>query len=178
MTMASAPNWAEQVTAIATAVLALGLVGAVAAAVVGAQQVSETRRGRQAQMAAEFIRRWNEEPLVQARQLLARFDEHKDLTAAFGRYVAEEAPEAYVLYRELDYFEQLAALERFGALDFSLIKLLVGRTLVDRWQLWEPALDAVLGEEVYPLFRDLARRMRIALDGQAAVAGPAGEPHS
>ena len=41
-------------------------------------------------------------------------------------------PEAYVLYRELDYFEQLAALERMVAFDLELTKLLLGRTLVDR----------------------------------------------
>ncbi|MGO9905888.1 MAG: hypothetical protein ACLPY3_09230 [Solirubrobacteraceae bacterium] len=34
------------------------------------------------------------------------------LRIAFAAYVAANAPEAWVLYRELDYFEQLAALER------------------------------------------------------------------
>lgn len=169
MILASAPNWAEQVTAIATAVLALGLFGAVAAGVVGAQQVREARRGRQAQMAAEFIRRWNDETLVEARQLVARFNKSEDLAAAFERYVADNSPEAYVLYRELDYFEQLAALEHWGALDFSLLKLLVGRIVVDRWQLWEPVLSAVHGEAVYPLFRALADRTRRALDGDMAA---------
>jgi hypothetical protein len=66
-----APNWAEQVVAIATAVLALGVFGAVAAAVFGAQQVREARRTHQAQMAAEFLRRWNEDSLVEARPLIA-----------------------------------------------------------------------------------------------------------
>ena len=46
----------------------------------------------------------------------------------FATYVAADAPEAYVLYRELDFFEQLAALESIGAFDLELIKLLVGRT--------------------------------------------------
>jgi hypothetical protein len=164
MIVASAPNWAEQVTAVATAVLALGLFGAFAAAVVGTHQVREARRGRQAQMAAEFVRRWNEEPLVESRRLLASFDQPEDLAAAFGRYVEEDSPEAYVLYRELDYFEQLAALEHFGAVDFSLLRLLIGRILVDRWQMWSPALHAVYGDDVYPLFRDLAERMRRDLD--------------
>ncbi len=62
---AAAPNWAEQMVAIATAVLALGVFGAVAAAVLGAQQVREARRGREAQMAAEFFRRWDEDSLVE-----------------------------------------------------------------------------------------------------------------
>jgi hypothetical protein len=48
----NAPNWAEQVVAIATAVLALGVAGAVAAAVLGAQQMREARRSREAQTAS------------------------------------------------------------------------------------------------------------------------------
>jgi hypothetical protein len=94
-----------------TAVLALGVVGAVAAAVFTAQQVREARRSRQAQMAAEFFRRWNEDSLVEARRLVSRFSTPEELATAFQGYVAQDAPEAYVLYRELDYFEQLAALE-------------------------------------------------------------------
>jgi hypothetical protein len=165
MMLVVAPNWAEQVVAIATAVLALGVFGAVAAAVFAAQQVREARRSRQAQMAAEFFRRWNEDSLVQARRLVSRFSTPEELALAFQRYVAEDAPEAYVLYRELDYFEQLAALERSGAFDVRMIQLLVGRTLIERWDTWRPALAAVHGEDVYPLFRDLVARVRRALEG-------------
>jgi hypothetical protein len=168
---ATAPNWAEQVVAIATAVLALGVFGAVAAAVFGAQQVREARRTRQAQMAAEFFRRWNEDSLVEARRLTASFATPEELASAFRRYVTENAPEAYVLYRELDYFEQLAALERSGGVDFELIKSLVGRTLVERWEMWSPALRAVHGEDVYPLYRDLVARMRAALEGRSESMG-------
>jgi hypothetical protein len=161
---AADPNWAEQVVAIATAVLALGVFGAVAAAVFGAQQVREARRTRQTEMAAEFFRRWNEDSLVEARRMIAGFETPEALAAGFHRYVAENAPEAYVLYRELDFFEQLAALERFGGVDFDFIKSLVGPALVARWEMWSPALHTTHGEEVYPLFRDLAARMRRALE--------------
>ncbi len=58
-----ATNW-EEVTAIATSLLALGLLGGIAAAVFAAQQVREARRSREAEMAAEFFRRWNEDALV------------------------------------------------------------------------------------------------------------------
>ena len=122
--MAVAPNWAEQLTAIATSIGAIGLLGAIVAAVYAGQQVREARSGRQAQLAAEFIRRWNEEALVEARRLIARFQTPQELSAAFQQYVASGAAEAYVLYRELDYFEQLAALEQRGAFDFELIRLL------------------------------------------------------
>ena len=161
---ATAPNWAEQVVAVATAVLALGVFGAIGAAAFGAQQVREARRTRQAQMAAEFFRRWNEDSLVEARRLIASFATREELASAFRRYVTENAPEAYVIYRELDYFEQLAALERSGAVDLALIKSLIRRTLIARWEMWSPALRGVHGEEVHPLYRDLVQRMRPALE--------------
>jgi len=75
-----------------------------------------------------------------------------------------------VLYRELDYFEQLAALEQVGAFDFELIRLLLGRRLIARWEMWKPSIDA-MGDDVYPLFASLVDRMRIAI-GTRAHASP------
>ena len=152
-------DWAASVTAIATAVLALGVLGALIAAVFAGQQVREVRRTREAHMAAEFFRRWDEPALVEARRMIAGFAGPEELAVAFKRYVDSNTPEAYVLYRELDYFEQLAALERGGAFDIETIRLLVGRLLPERWALWEPALHATHGVDAYPLFRALAERM-------------------
>jgi hypothetical protein len=160
-------DWAE-VTAIATSILALGLLGAFGAAIFGAQQVREARKSREAQMAAEFFRRWNEESLVEARRLFARFKSAEELRDAFAAYVAADAPEAYVLYRELDFFEQLAALESQGAFDLELIKLLLGRTLIERWETWRPALQKAHGPGVYPLFEGLVGKLRQALHEPAA----------
>jgi hypothetical protein len=142
---------------------AIGLVGAIVAAVYAGQQVREARKSREAQIAAEFFRRWNEEALVEARRLLGSFTTPEELKVAFQGYVASDAREAYVLYRELDYFEQLGALEERGAVDFELIKLLLGRILIERWEIWKPALDAAYGVDVYPMFGKLAFKMREAL---------------
>jgi hypothetical protein len=159
------PNWAEQVTAIATAVGALGLLGAIGAAVFAGQQVREARKSRQAGLAADFFRRWNDDALVETRRLVAQFQTNEQLCAAFQRFIADNSMEAYVLYRELDYFEQLAALEHIGAFDFEFIELLLGRTLVDRWQMWKPSIDAmrVAAASPYPLFEALAGKMDEAL---------------
>lgn len=165
-----AVNWTA-VTAIATSVLALGLLGGFAAAMFAAQQARETRRTREAQMAAEFFRRWNEDSLVETRRLIARFKSADELRDAFVAYVAADAPEAYVLYRELDYFEQLAALERWGAFDLELIKLMLGRTLIERWEMWRPAIHEVHGPGVYPLFESLVEKLRRELDRPGAGAG-------
>ena len=156
------PNWAEQLTAIATVVSAVGWLSAVVAALFAAQQVREARHTRQAQVGADFVRRWDEEPLVETRRLVAGFRTSEDLQAAFLRYVETNAPEAYLLYRELDYYEQLGALEHLGAVNFELVRLLLGRRLVDRWEMWKPSIDA-LGENVYPMFSALAAKMRTAV---------------
>jgi hypothetical protein len=157
------PNWAEQVTAIATAVGALGLLGALGAAVFAGQQVKEARKARESQIAADFFRRWNEDALIETRRLVASFETREDLRAAFQAFIASNADEAYVLYRELDYFEQLAALEHVGAFDFELIELLLGRTLIDRWEMWKPSIDAMSGTAGYPMFGSLVEKMKIAL---------------
>lgn len=163
-------NWAA-VTAIATSILAIGLLGGFAAAVFAAQQARETRRTREAEMAAEFFRRWNEDALVETRQMVARFKSADELRDAFAAYVAAGAPEAWVLYRELDYFEQLAALERWGAFDLELIKLLLGRTLVERWDMWRPAIHQAHGPGAYPLFEGLVEKLRRELNGPASGVG-------
>ena len=167
--MTTAPNWAEQVTAIATAVGAVGLISAIGATVFGARQVREAQQNRQAQIGADFLRRWNEDALVETRRLVARFKTKEELRDAFQRFFATNAAEAYVLYRELDYFEQLGALERVGAIHFDLIDLLLGARLIDRWELWKPSIDA-MGEDVYPMYRGLVDKMRERVATRAAVS--------
>jgi hypothetical protein len=162
------PNWAEEVTAIATAVGALGLLGALGAAAFAGQQVKEARKARESQIAADFFRRWNEDALIETRRLIATFETREDLSTAFQALIARNADEAYVLYRELDYFEQLAALEHVGAFDFELIKLLLGRTLIDRWEMWKPSIDAMSGAGGYPMFEALVEKMKVTL---AATGG-------
>ena len=68
------PNWAEQVTAIATAVSSLALLSAIGAVIFAARQARETRIGRQAETAVEFFRRWNESALEETRRLVAQFE--------------------------------------------------------------------------------------------------------
>ena len=154
------PNWAEQVTAIATAVSAFGLLSAIVAVMFAGRQAREARISRQAEMAVEFFRRWSEEPMVETRRLLAQFETPAELRDAMRRFIAENAAEAYVLYRELDYFEQLGALEKHGGFDFELIKTLLGRRLIDRWEMWQPSIESMGGSAAYPMFERLVTKMR------------------
>ena len=156
-------NWPEQVTAIATAVLAVGAVGAIGAAVFAAQQVREARIGREAEVAAEFFRRWSDDAMVETRRLVASYRTPEALRDALLRHVAANDVEAFVLFRELDYFEQLGALEEHGGVHFGLIHTMLGRRLVDRWDLWAPSIDAIGGVDVYPMFARLTEKMRARL---------------
>lgn len=156
------PNWAEQVTAVSTAVSALGLLSAIVAVIFAGRQAREARIGRQAETAIEFFRRWSEEPMVETRRLIAEFETPEALRDAMTRFIASNSAEAYVLYRELDYFEQLGALEQHGGFDFELIKTLLGRRLIDRWEMWQPSIDAIGGRAAYPMFENLVTKMRAA----------------
>jgi hypothetical protein len=175
LTLVTAVNWTE-INAIATCVLAVGLVGAFGAAAFAAQQVRETRLAREAQVAVELLRRWNEDPLVDARRMVSRFKSPDELRDAFANYVATDAPEAHVMYRELDFFEQLGALERRGVVDLELIRLLLGRTLIERWELWQPAIRQAHGADVYPLFGALAAKIRRELRPAPADAAGVAPP--
>ena len=157
------PNWAEQVTAIATAVGAIGLVSAIGAVIFASQQAREARIGRQAEMAVDFFARWNEGPMVETRRLVAEYETREALRDALLRFIAQNSNEAYVLYRELDYFEQLSALEAHGGFDFELIRTLLGRRLIERWEMWQPSIEALGGDEAYPMFGRLVNKMRAAL---------------
>jgi hypothetical protein len=168
--MANDPNWAEIVIAIGTAVGAVGLVSAIGAAIYAGRQVREAEEGRKSAMAAEFLRRWNEADLVETRHLIGQYKSPEQLRAALEGFIESNSMQAYILYRELDYFEQLAALEHLGTIDFELIRLLLGRRLIDRWEMWTPSIDAMGGDDVYPMFGALVRRMRTALDAPAGKA--------
>ncbi len=157
------PNWAEQVTAIATAVGAIGLVSTLGVVILASKQVREARVARQTQMAADFFRRWNEAPLEETRRLINTFETREALRDALLRYIDENSVDAFVLYRELDYYEQLGALEKHGGFDFETIRLLLGQRLIDRWDLWKPSIDALGGPATYPMFAALVTKMRTAV---------------
>lgn len=157
------PNWAEEVTAVATVVLAVGAVAAIGAAMFAGQQVREARIGRQAEVAADFFRRWSDDPMVETRRLVASYGSPENLRDVFVRHIAANDVEAYVLFRELDYFEQLGAMEQHGGFDYGLIEALLGQKLVDRFELWRPSIDAIGGRAVYPNFTHLAEKVRSSL---------------
>jgi hypothetical protein len=154
------PNWAEQLTAISTAVLALGAVGAVLAARLAWHQLREARIERQAVVASELFRRWSDDSMVETRRLVASYESPEALRNALTQHIEHNDVAAYVMFREPDFFEQLGALEAYGAISIELVRSMLGERLVDRWELWSPAIDAIGGPDVYPMFHRIAGRLR------------------
>lgn len=98
--------------------------------------------------------------MVETRRLIAQFETPEALRDAMTQFIADNAAEAYILYRELDFFEQLGALENHGGFDFELIRTLIGSRLIDRWEMWRPSIDAMGGSGTYPMFERLVNKMR------------------
>jgi hypothetical protein len=138
------------------------LHSAIGAVIFAARQARETRIGRQAETAVEFFRRWNESSLEETRRLVAQFETSEALRDAMVRFIAENSERAYVLYRELDYFEQLGALEKHGGFDFQLVRSLLGQRLIDRWEMWLPTIEVIGGRSAYPMFDQLVAKVRAA----------------
>jgi hypothetical protein len=161
------PNWAEQLTALSTAVLAFGAMGAVFAAGLAWHQLREVRIGRQAEVASELFRRWSDDSMIETRRLVASYESPEALRNALTQHVEHNEAAAYVMFRELDFFEQLGALEAYGAISIELVRAMLGERLVDRWELWSPAIDAIGGPAIYPMFKQIADKMRT--DGSTAT---------
>ncbi len=125
----SGPNWAEIVTALATALIALGLF-------VAAVQVRESRHSRHAAIAVDIAREWSEPDLVEARLVMAGIP-----AAALCEYVMalheRKHPHYFVVIREPLFFEWLGALERFGWLELDWIEATVGTSVLDCWEKWK-----------------------------------------
>ena len=91
--------------------------------------------------------------------MVAQFETGEALRDALLRYVADNSHNAFILYRELDYFEQLGTLEKHGGFDFELIRSILGRRLIDRWDLWRPSIEALGGVAAYPTFARLVSKL-------------------
>jgi hypothetical protein len=111
--LASAPNWAEMVTAVGGAILAIGVVIAVVS-------LRELRRDRHLQWIFEIGRRWDDDDLKESRVALREYDADGNELALkirswleAGRRVEPElTAEIERLQRLPDFFEDVALMRR------------------------------------------------------------------
>ncbi len=122
-------DWAAWLLAIATAVVALGIVFAI----IG---VSETRKNRHGEIAVEFARRWSEPHLVESRKL-AKGLTAKQIKKKYFRLKDSDHPDYYVMQRLPAFFEDIATLEEYDFLDLEWIDSLFRTVAIQRWEAWE-----------------------------------------
>jgi hypothetical protein len=139
----SGPNWAEIITAIATAILAGGVIAAFF-------QLKETKTTRNTEMAARLSEKWESKEFADARAKVDSFKTEDEFLAAMLPAIQKpdektdndgaDADRA-LLRRELTYFEEIAALELMGAISIQWIDKMMKQRVLDRWEVWWPIIE-------------------------------------
>ena len=123
------PNWAEIVTAIGTAIIAIGVIVALV-------QVQEARHSRHAAIAVETAKTWSEPELIEARLVLAKIPQEA-LCEFVMTLLDRKHPHYFVVIREPLFFEWLGALEQSRWIETSWIDKTLGTSILDCWEKWE-----------------------------------------
>jgi hypothetical protein len=143
MIAASDIHWTAGITAVATAITAVGVIFAGLAAIWAGRQVREAERTRHATTAIELASRWEGEPLVTARQHVGNYPTKEALRDAYLQAKQDHDDEFYILQKLLDFFEDLGVMERMGGLGLEWIRLTLGTAICDYWTSWQPTVQEV-----------------------------------
>lgn len=171
---ASGPQWTDVVTAISSAVAALGFIAAAIAAWFAYDAVKETRRDRHIQLLMDYGSRWDDERLFEAREKRSKIE-----GAALLKAVAEwiENPEKQsdvpVLLRIPNYFEDLAIMVWYGKLDLDFVEKGFSALAFWEWDYWKDAILVMrvqLGDDqTYVEFEKLVDELRARESGRRAA---------
>ena len=134
----SGPGWTEIVIAVATGVLAVGVLATVWAAWGARSAVRETVKARHTQLFIDIARRWDDSEMQKAKQSLAgmnaiRFQEH------YRRLYKRKGPELYGVERFANFFEDLGLLEKMGNIEIKWIEESLGSSVTGYWEMWKLA---------------------------------------
>jgi len=153
----SGGGWAIELTAVSTAVLAVGALFALF-------QIREAKRTRHTEAAARMLSRWDTTEYVATRIEIDKFESDMDLRDAVILGMRNRTPERYILLRELGFLEELGAMEKLGATSLRWIEETMKDLVLVRWKLWEPTINGLAEEfpdepDIYQNFRSLADRL-------------------
>lgn len=162
--MPADPSWTEVVTAIGTAVGALAIVLAAFGAWFTYKQLRETRRDRHIQVITEFAGRWDDERLLEARELIQDYSatELAELARAWLAPPREKATEHFPkLQRIPNFFEDLAILVDCGNLELIWVAKSFHGLALREWAYWQPAIEVMreYEPETYVEFETLVRKL-------------------
>lgn len=157
---AGGTNWAAWVTAVATSVLATGVVFAWFA-------IQDAKRTRHAQLIMDLTQRWDQ--LVYREQLVVVFASRR--LQALVRLVYGGQPSQRAIDEYLRLIQLPSLIETIGVLvigqdvlDIEIVDQLWGEAIVDLWQRWTPAINEIRDRTDYPEAFDYFRQLAEALD--------------
>lgn len=124
-------------------------------------------KARHAALMADLSRRWDDPTLAEARRFMDSLG--RNLQATYERWDRTQDPRGYILERVPNFFEDLSVLEQVGAIDFESIRMSLGRSVVDVWDVWEPTIRYVRhkfgdDQEIYQHFERLKVRMELSFE--------------
>jgi hypothetical protein len=160
------PNWAEQVTAIGTAILAVGVVLGIATAWFALDQAKQSRTNRNVQIVADLGHRWDDAALIEARELIQGFTDQYQLAQTVGDWLHDPKAVAFdveSILRVPNFFEDVGLLADCGDVDPKIVSRAFGNMALSYWEMWEPAINGHLRSrdpDAYSEFEDLVRRLR------------------
>ena len=151
------PNWAEIVTAIATAAVA-GTV------VVAIRQLQSSERDRHVQIIAELTRRWNSVEMEQSRVEMLNHQPNV-LAAKIQQFLTTAGgdPQFEILVRVPQFFEDVAVLIELGAIPPRWVRRAFGNGPAGTWMWWEPAIRLLQAQDrfAFTRFEQLAARLPV-----------------
>jgi hypothetical protein len=127
-------NWAAIVTAFGTVLIGSGIIFA-------GIQVLEAKKTRYADIAIRFAERWQEAPLVESREALTVFHTAIGLRNEIERAQRDEQRKFHLLLRIPNFFEEVAAAERFGWIPVEWVYSTWGSGIPALWDTWRPTID-------------------------------------
>lgn len=159
----TAPNWTDKLSAISTAVAALGFVGTAVGVWFAWDLLKETRRDRHIQVLSDFGRRWDEPEIAEARRKQRKYDSDT-LAEEVDKWFhsTAEGSDVPILLRVPNYFEDLAIMVECGRLELAFVARAMRTNTLREWAYWEKAITKIRADsaESYVEFEKLAGQLR------------------
>lgn len=135
----------------------------VLALVVAWSQVKEARRARHAHLLLDLSRRWDDQQLVDSRQISVDYETPEDLREAVKGFRERRHDNYFVLLRIPNFFEHLGLLYHQETVSLEILDNWLGSTIIrewDRWELTVTYLREVSAKTNYHMWEALARQAR------------------
>jgi hypothetical protein len=155
-------HFAQGITAAASVVTSLGVLAAAAAARWAGHQVQEAQRSRSVATAITISQRWESQEVEEARRATVGINS-QDLVEIALTARRENSDEYFLYMKELNFFEDLAVMEKLGGVSLEWIKETLRTVTIKRWEYWKPAVLALRKDTASPAacknFQDLAEKL-------------------